>query len=55
MKAEEFINKVITEYQEHFKKGNTTLGTLPNDWVIELKELIADMCELQKQECAKSA
>lgn len=38
----DFIDKLIKEYQEHLSKGNTTLGTLPNDWKIELEQLIDD-------------
>ena len=38
-----FIDKIIKEWQEHFKKpGNKTLGTLPNDWKLELEELITN-------------
>lgn len=36
------IDKIIKEYQEHFNKGNKTLGTLPNDWKVELEELLAE-------------
>ncbi|MGL6105203.1 hypothetical protein [Romboutsia sp.] len=36
------IDKIIQEWEEHFKKGNKTLGTLPNDWKIELNALLED-------------
>lgn len=38
----QFINKIIKQYSEHFKKGNLTLGTLPNDWELELEEMLKD-------------
>ena len=53
-KLESFIDKMILEYQEHFKKGNRTLGTLPSDWKIELIRIGIELCEEQKKECAKS-
>jgi hypothetical protein len=41
MTVKQFINKIIKEYSDHFKKpGNKTLGTLPNDWELELKEML---------------
>lgn len=52
-KLDSFIEQIIKEYQEHFKKGNVTLGTLPNDWKTELYQIVYDFCELQKQKCAK--
>lgn len=54
-KLNNFIEKVISEYEEHFKKGNKTLGTLPSDWKHELYELVYDLCEKQKQECANES
>lgn len=50
-----FIEKLVEEYQEHFKKGNSTLGTLPNDWEAELHSLVHGLCEKQKQVCAENA
>ncbi len=37
---EEFIDKIIRESEEHLKKGNQTLGTLPSDWAIELEGML---------------
>jgi len=38
-----FINKIINDWQNHFKKpGNQTLGSLPNLWELELKEMLED-------------
>ena len=50
-----FIEKLIEEYQEHFKKGNFTLGTLQSDWEVELFSLVHDLCEKQKMECTENA
>jgi len=39
----QFINKIIKGYSEHFKKpGNQTLGSLPNLWELELKEMLEE-------------
>ena len=38
-----FINKIINDWEKHFKKpGNQTLGSLPTDWELELKEMLEE-------------
>ena len=34
------IDKIIAEWEDHISKGNTTLGTLPADWEIELEQYV---------------
>ena len=40
--ASSFIDMIIREYQEHLEKGNTTLGSLPNDWKQELEAILSE-------------
>ncbi len=48
----QFINKVIKQYSEHLKNpGNKTLGTLPNDWELELQEMLEKAFEAGRKNC----